>query len=172
MDIDLGDVTLSLNVRVKGIRPVARLIWRVGPFSDTTPAERTPGPAPTYKSPPGKVDIYMDLKADQRVSFALQAQDEAGNAVPLGDGTSVSFNVDDPSILTLVDNGDGSGSVTATGTLGLATLTGLVTFGDGRTATGVAAVQVVAGDAETFAISFDTPEEATPDGEPVPTPEA
>lgn len=108
----------------------------------------------------------MDLRADQKVSFALVANDEVGNPTTF-DGTIV-FSVDDPSILALTDNGDGTGVVAATGTLGSSTLTGTATpASGGEPATGVAAIQVVAGDAETFEITFGTPEEVTPD---VPTP--
>lgn len=170
IEIDLGDAVLSLNLRVRGLRPAPHLRWRVGPSSDTTPAERTPGPAPQYKSPPGKVDIYMDLKADHKVAFSLQATDEVGNPAQF-DGTIV-FNVDDTSIVTLTDNGDGSGEIVATGTLGTATLTATAADALGNTvATGVAAVQVVSGDAETFGIVFGEPVEATPDGDPAPAPD-
>lgn len=166
--LDLGDVIVSLNVAVKGFKaPTFR--WRIGPASDTTAAERVSGEPPTYKQPPGKVDVYMDLKADQKVSFALQATDEVGNPTEFA-GTTV-FTVDDPSIVTLTDNGDGTGEVAATGVLGVATLTGTATRdSDGAEFTGVAAIQVVAGDAETFEITFGTPEEVTPDTEPEPTP--
>ncbi len=105
----------------------------------------------------------MDLQADKQVAFKLGATDEVGNETTLT-GT-VTFEVDDPSILTLTDNGDGSGTVAATGTLGVATLTGRVANPDGTEATGVAAIQVVAGDAQTFQFSFEAPTEVTPDGE-------
>lgn len=103
----------------------------------------------------------MDLKADQKVAFELTSTDEMGNPTSLP-GT-VTYSVDDPSILNLTDNGDGSGTVAATGALGTATLTGSVSLPDGSTASGVAAIQVVAGNAETFEIGFDEPEEVTPD---------
>ena len=159
--IDLGDALLEINLRVPGLAQ-PHFTWRIGPVSDSSPAERRPGPRPDFKPRPGKVDIKVDLKADQKVGFALQATDEVGNPATF-DGT-VTYAVDDASILSLVDNGDGSGEVTATGALGTATLTATATRADGTPAgTGVAAIQVVAGDAETFEIKFGTPEEATPD---------
>lgn len=103
----------------------------------------------------------MDLKADQKVAFALTSTDEIGNPTDLP-GT-VTYTVDDPAILNLTDNGDGTGTIAATGALGTATLTGTVALPDGSTATGVAAIQVVAGDAQTFEIGFGEPEEVTPD---------
>jgi hypothetical protein len=92
----------------------------------------------------------------------MAAQDELGNPADLPG--AVTFTVDDPSIVTLTDNGDGSGEIAATGTLGVTTLTGTVTLPDGSEVTGVAAVQVVSGDASTFSFDFGDPEEVTPDG--------
>lgn len=165
IELDLGDITLSLTARVKRLAP-PHLTWRLGPFTDTVPSERTPGTAPTYKYPAGKVDLNVDLKADQKVSFALEATDEVGNPATF-DGT-IEFAIDDPSIATLTDNGDGSGEVAATGTLGVTNLTGTATRNsDGQVFTGAAVINVIAGDAETFNIEFGTPEEVTPD-EPTP----
>jgi hypothetical protein len=72
--------------------------------------------------------------------------------------------VDDTSILTLTNNEDGSGRVDATGTLGVATLSGKVTRNsDGLEWTGALAFNVVAGDAQTFEFEVDEPTETTPD---------
>lgn len=104
----------------------------------------------------------MDLKADQLVGFAVEPTDEMGNPTEFT-GTIV-FAVSDPAILALTDNGDGTGEVTAVGVLGSALLTVTATrASDGKVFTGSAAVNVIAGDAETFEIAFDEPEEATPD---------
>lgn len=160
MRIDLGDIHIDLTATVKGLQPLA-FIWRIGPYSDTNPADRTPGTRPQYKTRPRKADLIMDLKADQKASFELAATDEVGNPTEF-DGT-IAYTVDDASILSLTDNGDGTGEIAATGTLGTAVLTGTATRADGRVFTGVAAVQVVAGDAETFDIEFGEPGEVTPD---------
>jgi hypothetical protein len=160
MRLDLGDITLNVTATVKGCRPPT-FVWRIGPVSDTTPADRTAGLRPEYKTRPGKADLIMDLKADQKASFALTPKDEIGNPATF-DGDIV-FAVDDPSIINLTDNGDGTGVAASTGALGTSLLTATATRSDGVVATGTAVVNVVAGDAETFEITFGTPEEVTPD---------
>lgn len=160
MELDFGDITLNVDLRVKAFRP-PQFTWHFGVPVESEDEDRVPGPAPNPK-PVRKVDAIMDLQADKKVSFALQATDEMGN--PTTFVGSIVFAVDDPSIVTLTDNGDGSGEVAATGTLGVATLTGTATRdSDGAVFTGAEAINVVAGDAETFAFSFGTPEEVTPD---------
>lgn len=104
----------------------------------------------------------MSLKADQKAAFSLQSTDEVGNPTDF-DGTFV-FAVDDPSIVTLTDNGDGTGEVAATGILGVATLSVDATrASDGKSFTGVLAIDVIAGDAESVSIVLGEPEEVTPD---------
>ena len=165
MDINLGDAVLSVELRIPGLEPPRplELVWCVGPVSDSLPADRVVGPAPTYKCPPRKVDLTMILKVDKKVAFALKGRDEFGNVVPLPEGTTVTYVVDDPSLLALTDNGDGSGVIAATGTLGVATLTGTVTKADGTVSTAVESVQIVEGDAEAFVLEFGPEEEVTPD---------
>jgi hypothetical protein len=159
--LDLGDVVLDLNLRVKGMR-APRLIWKVGPFSDSKPADRIAGPRPAHNAPPKGVDVMADLKADQTAQFELAATDEMGNPVPLPAGSTVTYSVDRPDLVSLVDNGDGTGSVTAVGPLGDAVLSAAGTV-NGREATGTLLVSVVAGDAERFTIEMGEPTEATPD---------
>jgi hypothetical protein len=114
------------------------------------------------------VDLIMDLQADKKVDFGFAPVDEMGNPTSF-DGT-VSFSVDDPSVVTLTDNGDGTGTVAAVGVLGVATLTGTVTPNDGSDViTGAEAVNVIAGDTASFAFTFGEPTEVTPDEAP-PTP--
>jgi hypothetical protein len=104
----------------------------------------------------------MALKADQKAAFSLESTDEMGNPTEF-DGTFV-FTVDDPSIVSLTDNGDGTGEVAAVGPLGVATLTVEATrASDGKVFTGALAVDVIAGDAESVAIVLGGPEEVTPD---------
>lgn len=63
----------------------------------------------------------MQLQDDQQVTLSVSATDAAGN--PVVDAGTLSFSVDDDSILTLTDNGDGTALVVTTGTLGTATVT-------------------------------------------------
>jgi hypothetical protein len=119
------------------------------------------GTPPTQK-PFRKVDLYMALKADQKVAFSLQGTDEVGNPNDF-EGTTV-FSVDDPSTVTLTDNGDGSGEVAATGTLGTAVLSAEATrTSDGKIFMGSVSIDVIAGDVESIEIVLGTPEEVTPD---------
>lgn len=160
MLIDLGDITLAISAFVGDPPPV--LVWRLGPVGDTVPADRAAGPRPTNTIQPGKVDWIMDLKADQKVPFSIGPHDEIGNLTTF-DGT-IAFAVDDPSIVALTDNGDGTGEAAATGALGPAVITATATRNsDGKVFTGAGLVNVVPGDAETFSVDFGTPEEVTPD---------
>lgn len=160
MKLDLGDVVLDLNLRVKAFRPPT-FVWHFRAPVESEEEDRAVGPIPECKSQ-RKVMGIMDLQADKKVSFALQATDEVGNPTTFV-GTIV-FTVDDPTIVNLTDNGDGSGEVAATGTIGVATLTGTATRdSDGAVFTGAEAINVVAGDAEAFSLTFGTPEEVTPD---------
>lgn len=104
----------------------------------------------------------MDLQADKQVAFAVEFTDEVGNPAPTPDGATSTFSVSDPTILNLVDNGDGTGSVAATGTLGTSNLHVDVTV-DGQTFSGDEVINVVAGLAERVAFNFEEPTEVTPD---------
>lgn len=168
MRIDLGDAELEVALRFKGCKRHPRFVWRVGPVRDTTPADRVPAAPPTYKQPPGRVDLIMDLQADKKAEFSFSPVDEMGNPTTF-DGT-IAFDVDDPSVVTLTDNGDGTGVVAAVGTPGVATLTGTASPADGSAPiTGAEAINVIAGDTASFAFQFGEPTEVTPDEAP-PTP--
>lgn len=109
----------------------------------------------------------MELKDDQGVNFRLVGKSEMQNPAQF-DGT-FQFTVDDPSIVTLTDNGDGSGRVAATGALGTATVSVVATRNsDGKTFNGAEAFTVVAGDAEAIGFEFEEPTENTPDEAPTP----
>jgi hypothetical protein len=103
----------------------------------------------------------MDLLDDQKVSLALQWTDEAGNEVPapdpLPDDFACTYSVTDTSILNLTDNGDGTGEIAVTGTLGSSGVHTEVTA-DGQTLTGDDMITVVADVASRVAIKFGTPE--------------
>jgi hypothetical protein len=163
--IQFGDVVLVAGIEVPGLQPPTplRLVWTVGAVRDTTAADRTAGPPPVYKYPPGKVDLHMDLQADKKVALSITAEDELGN--PAGPfGGTYAFTVDDPSGIALTDNGDGTASAAATGVLGVATVTATATKTDGTLAgQGVLAFQVVAGDVATFEVVPGEVTEVTPD---------
>lgn len=160
IELDLGDVTLSVNVRVKGL-PRYALVWHIGPPSETTPADRVVKPPP-YHEPTGRTDLIMDLRADMQVPLSVQFTDELGNPVPTPANTTFVFTVDDPTIINLTDNGDGTAVAAAVGVLGTANVH-LVATWDGRTLTGDLQIVVVAGLAERINIVAGTPTEVTPD---------
>lgn len=160
MELDLGDVVAVFNLRVKGHR-TPRVHWRFGVPVDSTPADRTIKPPPYYANT-GKVDVHMDLQADKKVTASAGWTDEVGNPADAPADATVVYTVDDPTIIDLTDNGDGTCVVSATGTLGSATVHMEVTA-DGKTLTGDALVTVVAGLAERVNVVFGEPEEVTPD---------
>lgn len=110
----------------------------------------------------------MDLQADKKVTLTGGFKDEMGNPVPLPAGETVVYTVDDPSIINLTDNGDGTAVAAAVGVLGTANVHGEAT--GPVNASGDLQIVVVAGDAERFEITPGEPEEVTPDEPPVPTP--
>jgi len=160
MDVDLGDVVASFNLRIKG-RQRHCLIWRVGVTADTTPVDRIVKPPP-YAEPTGKRDLIMDLQADKKVALSVGFTDEVGNSVPTPDGTVATFTVDDPTVINLTDNGDGTAVAAAVGVLGTATVH-VVSVLDGAEVTGDLAIVVVAGLAERVSVVAGEVTEVTPD---------
>jgi hypothetical protein len=161
MRVDFGDLELVAFARIKRFKP-PRFVWTVGPVRDTVPEDRVPGPAPTYKQPPGRVDLIVDLQSDKKAEFGFGPVDEMGNP-SVFDGTIV-FTLDDPSLVTLTDNGDGTGTIAAVGPTGSAVLTGTATPNDGSDPiVGTEAINVVTGDTVGFKFAFGAPTEVTPD---------
>lgn len=168
---------ITVSVTVDGCEcshgvPRNRLLWHIGPALDTTPEDRVPGPAPVYKCP-RKVDLIMDLQADKKVPLSVEYTDEVGNPVETPAGASTIFTVDDPTIINLTDNGDGTAEAAATGTLGTANVhvESTADLGNGpETFSGDLQLVVVAGLAERINIAAGEPEEVTPDEEPPPPP--
>lgn len=103
----------------------------------------------------------MDLQADKKVALSLSFTDEVGNPVPTPTGETVVYTVDDPSIINLTDNGDGTAVAAATGALGTANVHAEAT--GPLPGSGDLQLVVVAGDADRFEITAGTPEEVTPD---------
>jgi hypothetical protein len=112
----------------------------------------------------------MDLQADMQVPLSVQFTDEVGNPVGAPSGTAVAYTVDDPSLINLTDNGDGTATAAAVGPLGTANVHVEVTW-EGKTLTGDLQIVVVAGLAERVSVVAGEPTEVTPDeGTPPPTP--
>lgn len=166
--IPFGDAIIVAGLEIPGLHKAKppKLIFHIGVTQDTTPADRVIKPPP-YNQPTGKVDVRMDLQADKKVALSVEYTDEVGNPTAAPAGASAVFTVDDPTIINLTDNGDGSAEAAATGTLGTANVHLEVNFldGDGNTVslTGDLQLVVVAGLAERVNIVAGAPEEVTPD---------
>jgi hypothetical protein len=109
----------------------------------------------------------MDLQADKKVTLSVEYTDEVGNPVSAPAGATAVYTVDDPTIINLTDNGDGTAVAAATGTLGTANVHLDATFVDddavSHTVSGDLQLVVVAGLAERVNITAGAPEEVTPD---------
>lgn len=162
---DYGDLLHVERWIVKGRR--LHFTWRIGPVSRVD-RDALPDTSPTHTDHYG-VDVIMDLQADEKVALTGAWTDEVENPVPAPPGATVVYTVDDPSIIALTDNNDGTAVAAATGVLGIANVHAVANAPGFPEATGDLQLVVVAGDAERFAIVPGTPEEITPD-EPTPTP--
>jgi hypothetical protein len=160
MRVDLGDITAVFELQLKG-RQRFRVVWHIGPPRDTAAADRIIKPPP-YSQATGRIDAAMDLMADKQVTLSVEWTDELGNPVATPEGATAVFTVDDPTIINLTDNGDGTANAAATGTLGTANVHGDFTA-DGTTVTGDLQIVVVAGLAERANIIAGDPTEVTPD---------
>lgn len=169
-------MSITVTVTVDGnscctpsLPPCSRpFVWHIGAPMETEEEDRVAGPQPN-PIPERKADVVMDLQADKKVTLTGGFKDEMGNPVPLPAGETVVYTVDDPSIIALTDNGDGTAVAAATGVLGTANVHGEAT--GPVNASGDLQIVVVAGDAERFEITAGEPEEVTPDTEPEPEPE-
>jgi hypothetical protein len=156
----LGDVIASFTLRVKG-RHRLKLVWHIGPPQDTTAADRVVN-GPPYHASTGRIDATMDLMADKKVPLSIEWTDEVGNPVETPAGATVAYTVDDPTLINLTDNGDGSAIAAAVGALGTANVHVEANL-DGDMLTGDLQIVVVAGLAERINVVAGTPEEVTPD---------
>lgn len=105
----------------------------------------------------------MDLMADKKVTLSATFTDEAGNPTSTPDGAAVTYTVDNPAVINLTDNGDGTAVAAAAGTLGTATVHADASAPGMPAMTGDLAIVVVAGLAERLDIAAGEPEEITPD---------
>lgn len=156
---DYGDLRHVEQWLVKGrhLRPT----WHIGAPHNTSAADRVVHGTPI--TPTGKVDFVMDLKADQGTDLALgNWKDEMGNPAATPADAVVVYTVDDPALVNLTDNGDGTARADAVGTLGVANVHAEIDWTGGH-ATGDLQLVVVAGDAERVEIVAGEPTEVTPD---------
>lgn len=161
MEIDLGDVIAEFNLRLKDAPVKPHRAFKVGAPTKTTPADRVPSVPQPYSPRTGKVDLIMLLQADKKVAIlGMVDVDEMGNEI----GPSAeqpTYTTDDVAgeFIVLIDSGDGTGQISATGVLGMAQVT--ATWPDGSTV--VEAVNVVTGDVAGRAFKFGPQEEVTDD---------
>lgn len=161
MRLDLGDAFLDLNLRVKG-QVRRRVHIRVGVPTDTTPADRVVKGPPYTSGTICERTTIMDLQADKKVALSVGWSDEVGNPTDAPADATLTFTVDDPTIVAVTDNGDGTASAAAVGPLGSAFVHVEATSG-GRTVSGDLGITVVAGDAERVEIVAGEVSEVTPD---------
>ncbi len=155
---DYGDLVHVEQWLIKGRHP--RLIWHIGATADTTPADRIIR-GPLYP-PTRKADLRMDLQADKKVALDIEWTDELGNPTTAPADATVVYTVDDPAVINLTDNGDGTAEAAAVGVLGTATVHVEASAG-GVVVTGDLAIVVVAGLAERLNVVAGEPVETTPD---------
>lgn len=161
MIIDLGDATLNVFLRVKGLQRFG-MRFHVGTPRDTSPEDRVVN-GPPFAMTPERVDFVMDLLADKGVPLTFEFTDEIGHPVPAPAGATIVFTVDDPTIINLVDAGDGTAQALATGTLGSANVHAEAAIPGGATITGDLQIVVVVGLAERATVVAGEPFEVTPD---------
>ena len=160
--LDLGDSVLEWNLRNKCCQRL-RLVLHIGHPQETEESDRVIQGPPYYQFT-GRIEVAMDLQADKKVTLTGTYTDEVGNSTSAPVGSTVTYTVDDPTIINLTDNGDGTAVAAATGTLGTAN----VHAESSVAGTADLQIVVVAGDAERFTITAGEPEEVTPDEPPVP----
>jgi len=158
---DYGDLIHQERWIIKGRHLNFR--WKIGPVDSIIVTGMSGVNAPLVDTSLQKVDVIMDLRADQKVALAGQWTDEVGNPVPTPPDSTVVFTVDNATVINLTDNGNGTAVAAATGTLGTANVHAVATAPGMPQLTGDLQIVVVAGLAERFNIVAGTPEEVTPD---------
>jgi hypothetical protein len=168
MELDFGDVRLNIELCVPGLQRY-RVRRHYGAPRKRTAAAKGQSRPNTYSRDvrPTEGMVIMDLAADMELDVRTAWTDEVGNPAPTPGDASVTWSTDNPAVLDVVDNGDGTAVVGATGVLGSAHVRVEATTA-GRTVTGEEEINVVAGLAERVAIELGEPRERTPDDEPVP----
>jgi hypothetical protein len=147
-----------LNDLEAALRPPSGVTihWRIGPVTrQQTPP--TAGTATTVSPPTERTTPMADLvlTADDQARLAASGQDADGNPVALAG--QLTYAVDNTSVLTLTDNGDGTALIVTTGPTGSALVTA-----SADNAIGSLAVDVVAGDVASIQISATVEPQGTP----------
>lgn len=155
---DYGDLLHIETWLVKGRH--YQLAWHIGAPQETEPDDRVV--QGTAVPPTGRIDLTMDLMADQQVPLSIEYTDEMGNPTTAPADGIVAYTVDDPSIINLTDNGDGTAIAAAVGPLGAATVHVEATAG-GVALSGDLQIVVVAGLADRLNVVAGEPTEVTPD---------
>lgn len=155
---DYGDLIHEERWLIKG-RHVDFAV-HYGAETKTRPDDRVPGTTPAV-TPPRKANVTMDLHADKMRTRTASAVDEMGN--PTTYAGTLAYTVDDPALINLTDNGDGSAVIAAVGPVGVANLTFTATPDVGDPIVRVEAINVIAGDAESFTFVDGDEAEVTPD---------
>jgi hypothetical protein len=164
MDFDLGDMIASFNIRIKQHHR-HQAIWHVGVAVEHGLTGRATNPSPvTFHT--GKASIIVDLQADKQVPLSVTFTDEMGNPVTAPEKPLTVFTVDDPAIIALTDNLDGTAVAAAVGPLGTANVHVSSLVG-GNELTGDLAIVVVEGLAERITVTAGEPVEVTPDTVPL-----
>jgi hypothetical protein len=157
---DLGDVFVQNRTIVKGRR--FTFVLHDGAPKDTSPADRNPGGVATPAT--RRAEHVTDLHADKMITRTVAAGDEFGNPTTF-DGV-YSYAGDNPALLAVTDNGDGSAVLAAVGglgNLGVANVTFTATPTVGDPVVRVDAINVIAGGTETFTFTDSAESEVTPD---------
>lgn len=155
---DLGDAVLVQQLLIKGRHRA--FAFHVGAPADTTPADRVVRGVAHPST--GRTDLIVDLRADKQAPLSLVWKDEVGNITSAPDSAVVAYTGDNPEVLVVNDNGDGTAQVVATGVLGTANVHVEADW-DGGHRTGDVQFVVVPGDAERIEIAVGEPTEVTPD---------
>lgn len=100
--------------------------------------------------------MALTLGDNQKVALSVTAIDEAGNVASIP--TSLDFVSSDETVVTVVNNGDGTATATAEGPLGQSEITVDDTDPDTPFTPGSLLIDVVATDAVGLNISAGTPE--------------
>lgn len=159
---DMGDILIVTKWIVKGLRP-PNVRWRIGRVLDTVIEDRIVQGIPHPAT--GKVDLVMDLMSDKKVELSVEWTDEMGNPTTAPSDATVAYTVDDPNVINLTDNGDGTAVAAAVGTLGTANVHVVATV-NGTEVTGDLQIVVVAGLGERLNVVAGEPTEVTPDEQP------
>lgn len=161
---DYGHLIKEVRWLIKG--RVALPVIHIGAPMRATDADRLPRPG-VPGIVPGRIERVTDIRADKKVTLSVSKwTDEMGNetAAPADVAVAWTSAAEGDQFATLVDNGDGTAVLSATGTVGGPVLVHLEATAPGLAAiTGDEMFMVVPGDAQRAEIGVGPEEEVTPD---------